>query len=292
MGLVVVPNRSSAEVTMRAPLVIFSGSLILFASVAVGQSPPTQAPTPSSRVQRTQQDFVEVYVQDKQREFQASERAVQARNLGPHSTAIYNLLRDKKPFASFDVVGKDAAQQQQVRDALTRTVAYFLTGVGLTPDEINRLQRAGLDPLQAGANLIGATARLEDALTVSPIAVVAEVAANSPGANPVERQLTFAPRRVLKGELGQSFSMPIRLPAPPANARPGSQYLLFLSADLGPFQRAAGRRAEGTLAWVTLPYEVQGGSYVPVSPGQDPRPRSTAEVDSFMAQHPGIFKVQ
>jgi hypothetical protein len=190
------------------------------------------------------------------------------------------------------VVGKDTSQQEQVRDALTRTVAYFLTGVGLTPDEINRLKRAGLDPLQSGANLVAGIARIEDALTVSPIAVVAEVTANSAGTNPIQRQLMFTPRRVLKGKLESGFSIPLRLPAPVANARQGAQYLLFLSAELGPFQRAAGRRAEGSLAWVSLPYEVQGGSYVPVSPGQDPAPRSIAEIDAFAAQHAGIFNAQ
>lgn len=165
------------------------------------------AQSPPPRVQRSSQDSVNLYLQQKEREFQASERAVQARNLAPQSTAIYNLLREKKPFASSDVRGKDPGQKQQVQDALTRSVAYFLTGIGLTADQINRLQRSGLDPLQSGSNLIGSTPSLEDALTISPIVVVAEVTANNPvGSNQIERQLTFTPRRTLKGSLEQPFS--------------------------------------------------------------------------------------
>lgn len=164
------------SIVVAGPL-LFAGTVALISATTIyAQEAPTQAPAPSKRVQRTQQDYVDTYLQKKQREFQASERAVQARNLSAHSTAIYNLLREKGPFGRSSVIGRDAAQQQQVREALTRTVAYFLTAVGMTPDEINRLQRSGLDPLQAGANIIASTATIEDALTVSPIAVIAEVA--------------------------------------------------------------------------------------------------------------------
>lgn len=86
--------------------------------------------------------------------------------------------------------------------------------------------------------------------------------------------------------------MSLPMPAPLSNARAGSQYLMFLSAELGPFQRAAGRESAGTLTWVSLPYEVRDGSYMPVAPGQDTAPRSIAEIDTFMARHPGIFKAQ
>lgn len=277
---------------MRASIVQFVSSALLFlASTSTAQS--SAGPTPPPRVEREQRDYVEVYLQAKQREFEASERAVGARNLSAYSTAIYNLLREKKSFVSFDVRGKDPAQKQQVRDALERSVAYFLAGIGLTPDQINRLQRSGLDPLQSASNLIGSTPSLEDALTISPIAVVAEVTSSNPtGSNEIERQLSFAARRTLKGSLEQPFSMTLRMPAPPSNAEPGSQYLLFLSEQLAPFQQAAGRQGGGAFTWVSLPYEVENGSYVPISPGQDPRARSTTEIDAFIARHQAAFQAQ
>ena len=233
-----------------------------------------------------------MYLQDKEREFQASERAVQGRNLGPKSTAIYNLLRDKKPLQRYDVQGRDSTQQERVRDALTRTVAYFLSGVGLDPASINALQRSGLDPLQAGTSLVAGTPTLNDALTVSPIVVIAEVTGNSGAESSLERQVTFSTKRTLRGSAPASFTMTLRSPAPVSAAKTGEQYLLFLSDQLGAFQRAAGRKDEGPITWVSLPYEVRSSSLEPVSPAQAEGARPISALDGFVAQHPPIFKAQ
>lgn len=251
---------------------------------------PNPSPAPNQQQpQRPARDDVAVYLEHKAREHGASDRAVQAGNAAPRYNAIYNLLREKRPFANSDVKGRDAAQKGLVRDALTRSVAYFLTGIGVGPDDINRMERAGLSPLESASRLLADVPRLEDALVVSPIVVTAKVTSNSPVGDTADRDVTFASERVLKGASPGSFTMRLPTPAHVSNAEVGSTYLLFLSSEYGNFLRAAGRTNPGPVSWVSLPYEVRGSNYEPVSPGQEPAPRTLADVDAFIARHPTIF---
>src|SRR5688500_9522559 len=117
---------------------------LLVASFAVG----AQAQTPRDRL-----DPVQSYLQLKQKEFAASEKAAGARGLGSNATALYNLLREKGAMKGAKVIGRSADEQAQVRDALVRSVAYFLASAGVGPDDVTRARRSDLDPLQAGEKL-------------------------------------------------------------------------------------------------------------------------------------------
>lgn len=259
------------------------------AALAAAAAPPTAAAQQrGTAAERQQRNPVDTYLAQKQREFAASERAALARGIGGRVTALYNLLRDKGPFRGRQVVGSNAEEQEKVRDALVRTTAYYLASVGMDADEVNALQRAGLDPLAAGAAVIGGGATLYDALTVSETAVIATVTAN--GGEGIERQLSFTPVRVLKGSAPGPFTLTVPLPHPPADAEEGEQFLLFLSSELGAYRRAAGRRGnDGALAQQLAPYRLDGGRLTPTIPGQDEGGRSLADVDAFVAKHQAAF---
>lgn len=81
---------------------------LLFLTLAA--SAPAQTP-------REQRNPVEAYLEVKQREFASSERAANARALGQHVTALYNLLRDKGAMRNANVIGRSGDEQAQVRDA-------------------------------------------------------------------------------------------------------------------------------------------------------------------------------
>lgn len=82
-------------------MIYHTGCGALMATAVLLASAPTYAQTP-----REQLNPVDVYLQQKSQEFQASQRAADARNAGTTVTALYNLLRDKGPFASAPVVGR------------------------------------------------------------------------------------------------------------------------------------------------------------------------------------------
>lgn len=240
-------------------------------------------------------DPVQAYLKQKADELSASDRAAQARNLGGTVTSLYNLLRDKGPFRSSDVQGKSPGEQEQVRDALVRTTAYYLASVGMTQAEVNRLQQAGLDPLASGAAVVGGGATLLDALAVAQNAVIARVTANeASSANSIQRTVRFEPVRVIKGgAVASPFSLQPPLPIPPSDAQVGEEYLLFLSQDLGPFLRAAGRRSQAEpLSPQFPPYKVEGGRLLATIPGQNPQETTVAELDALLAKYSSVFKTQ
>lgn len=130
---------------------------------------------------------------------------------------------------------------------------------------------------------------LEDSLTVSPIAVVAEVASNEASGSETLRSVTFTVRRTVKGSPPTTVSLQLPTPAPLSDSTKGDQYLLFLSAERGAFQRAAGRSDPGPIALTSAPYRYSGGAYAPTTPDQAAGSTSSAELDAFLARHPTIF---
>lgn len=267
---------------------------LLFIVLATASVAPVLAQTGAGQAGE-RPDPVQTYLSQKAEEFSASERAAQARNLGGSVTSLYNLLRDKGAFRSSAVKGRSPAEQEQVRDALVRTTAYYLVSVGMTQDEVNRLQKAGLDPLASGAAVVGGGATLLDAIVVAQNAVIAKVTANDPNApNSVERTVRFEPVRVIKGSaVASPFTLRSPLPTPPSEAQVGEQYLLFLSEDRGAFLRAAGRRSQAEpLSSQFAPYKVEGGRLLATIPGQNPEETTLAELDALLAKHGSAFKTQ
>ena len=254
-------------------------------------APPALAQERGSPEARKARSSVESYLAQKDKEFQGSDRAAQARGMGGRVTSLYNLLRDKGPFRDRRVVGGSAAEQDRVRDALVRTTAYYLASVGMDPDEVNRLQRDGLDPLAAGAAVIGGGATVYDSVVVSQIAVIATVTANSASSgNGVDRQVGFRTDRVLKGSAPAPLTLTVPLPNPPADAAVGEQYLLFLSTDFGSFRRAAWRPGnDGALAQQLSPYKIESGRLTATVPGQDAGGQSVADLDAFLSKHKAAF---
>jgi len=264
-----------------------SAYLLIVAAAAIAS--PVFGQSPPAKVGRSNEAFEVHYLKNKQAEFAASERAVAARNRGAESTAIYNLLKDKGPLNAANVVGRSAQEKEQVRDALVRTVAYFLTSLGLSPDDIRRMERDGLDPLKAGTNVLVGQWSLEDALTISPKAAVAAVASNQAGSDLADRQVAFTVERSLKGGSTGTVTLRVRLPSAVAQVSQGERYLLFLSDELGAFQQAAGRRSDGSPSLVALPFRLVGDLYEPTDPAQSPTSRNVAQIDQFVAQHATAF---
>jgi hypothetical protein len=254
---------------------------LLIASVAGGAQAQTA---------REQRDPAEAYLQLKEKEFAASERAANARGLGGNVTALYNLLRDKGAMNAARVIGRSGDEQAKVRDALVRSVAHYLASAGVGPDDVTRAQRSGLDPLQAGVDVFAGTGTLYDSLAIAPIAVVARVSGvAAPAARDAFQRVTFTPVRVLKGAVDGPFTL--QLPLVDSPDQPDGQYLLFLSRTLGPYRQAAGRPGnDGALAQVTSAYALSGGSYAPTNPYQNPASVDAAAVDAFVAKHAEAFR--
>jgi hypothetical protein len=262
-------------------------SAVAIAATATAAAAQNQ---PASRPTGERPDAVQTYLQQKAEEFAASERAAQGTNRGGDVTSLYNLLRDKGPFRGSNVQGRDAAEQDQVRDALVRTTAYYLASVGMKPADVNRLQRAGLDPLASGAAVIAGRATLADALTVAEHAVIARVTAVEGNAASIERTLRFAPVRSIKGDAGGApFALQVELPHP-SDAEAGDTYLLFLSDDLTGFRRAAGRKVMGgTLSLQLPPLTVEGDRLVGTVSGQERMASTVAELDALVSRHAAAF---
>lgn len=243
---------------------------------------------------REQMDPVASYLQLKQREFAASDRAANARGLGSNVTALYNLLREKGAMGNAQVIGRSGDEQAQVRDALVRSIAYFLASAGVGPDDVTRARGAGLDMLQSGVNMFGASSTIYDSLTIAPIVVVATVAASEPVGHEPKQRVSFSTQRILNGTIDATFSVEIPSSNPLfATAQPDRQYLLFLSRSLGPFRKAAARAGnDGALAQLTTGYEVRSGSYAPISPHQNPSQVPVSAVDAFIEQHASFFRTQ
>jgi hypothetical protein len=232
-------------------------------------------------------DPVEVYLEQKRQEFEASDRGAASINAGGSVTALYNLLRDKRALQNVDVVGRDTGQKEKVRDALTRTVAYYLASMNMTAAEVTRLQRAGLDPLAAGTAMIAGRARLLDALVVTEAALLARVTANIPVAgNPLLREVRLVPTRAIKGSFATPVTIHVQLSHPPAAAELGETYPLFLSPTRARFNRGAGRKVrQGATYQAIAPLRLEGDRFVPPVSGQPEMQATTAELDSLLERH-------
>jgi hypothetical protein len=250
----------------------------------------------SAQQTRERPDPVQAYLSSKTAEFQASERAATARRSGAHATALYNMLRDKRPFAGRSVQGRDEAQRGQVDDALVRSAAYFLASTGMTPDRVRALQASGLDPLAAAARSITGGATLEDMLTLSELAGRVRIVSNDPaGEDAVERRVVVEFTEVLVNSLRGDAApgrveLRVPLPQPLAAAPPGEEFIVFLSSELSAFRKAAGRRSQdGNFAEVAAPFAVTGDRVVATVPGQETGSISTySAAKAFAGRHQAL----
>lgn len=260
----------------RFSAVLFGAIILSSSSIAFSQQ----------RESRPSQDDAEVYLRAKAQEFSASESAAKQLGVSVHGNAIYNLIRDKGRLPADKLRGRDQAQKGQIRDALIRTVAYYLASVGLTPNDITRLEKSGLDPLASGTRLVTGTPTIDDGLTISPVVMEAKVTANNAVAGSATREVFFTGTAALKGDLISELSIRLPSPAPVSDAQAGETYLLFLSKERSAFQRAANRDSGAEAVFVALPYKKVGESYEPVSPDQGGTTSSVGSVQAFMSRFP------
>ena len=273
----------------------FAAGLALLAVPAITIA---QDSTPSDSVARP--DPIAAYLRAKSAEFSASERGVGAIARNGEYTALYNLLRDKGPFRATAVQGDSEADRALVRDALVRTVAYYLAGTGMTPAAANALTRDGLDPLAAGAKVVGGLPSLNDYLIVAQIAARAKVISNTASdAQGLERRVELQLTEMLKGDTAKAAGnlsnvvLEMQIGMPLAAAQPGQEYLVFLSTDYARYRAAAGfgRRIADPVVQQAAPFEIEGDSIRATMPGQIlGDPPSWSAVQKFAADHAASFK--
>lgn len=194
-------------------------------------------------------DDVANYLKRKTAEFAESDRGLQNVGKSRNFVPLYDLLKDKGSFGTRQVKGKSPQEQADVRDALTRTAAYYLAATGMTPSDVTRLVRNGYDPLSAVERVIAGGSTLEDDLAVAETPVfgkLVESVLSGPGHD--ERKLTFTVERNVKGRpgLAQQVSFAVTPSHPVGTAAKGTSCLLLLSETLGRFRAASGRPRAST----------------------------------------------
>ena len=228
-------------------------------------------------------DAVEAYLDEKAEEFRDNDVAATKQNKGGAVTSLYNLLRTKGSFKDGKVQGKNAYQKERVADALVKTVAYYLASVGITPSEVNRLERGGLDPLAAGTAVISGQSTFEDKIIVSEIVLVAEVTANASLDSGITHKIDFQPVQTLKGvSTDAQLELTVRAPNGLVKAKQGEKYLLFLSRDLTAFRADAKRVTSSTEPTLQFPaYLIQDGKLIATEFVLDKDDSSLSKIVSF-----------
>lgn len=238
----------------------------LLSVVAATPAVSAQSSRPVPERPEQYRDPVANYLRVKARDFAESAAGARALGATTNVTAIYNLLKGKRAFSDDAVRGKDDAQRGQVRDALTQTVAYHLVSVGMTPPEINRLSRAGYDPLASGTRAISGRANLEDVLVLSEIPLVVEVTESEVKDTPeaLVRDVRFSVVKNIKKAKGITETAAVLVPfsASANELQPGTRCIFFLSRSLAQFRRAAGKPMTGSeLQQQESPFCLLSGAY-------------------------------
>lgn len=264
---------------ITASLLAIGISVFGIATPSIGQTPNTAAERPPEYL-----DPVENYLRIKKQDFEQSANGVRAIGAGGNFTSLYNLLKDKKSFDNKSVKGKDAAQQSRVRDALVQTVAYYLTSVGMTPSEVNRLTKAGYDPLASAERNISGQARFDDLLVIAEIPLVVDVTgiAVRDTSEILLNDITFTVANNIKKVKGiaETGSVSIPYSSFTSGIIQGSRCVFFLSNSVGKFRQGAGKRStESELQQQELPYCLVGGSFQRLAPNpvETSLPQATVE---------------
>ncbi|HEX8238288.1 MAG TPA: hypothetical protein VF574_00940 [Allosphingosinicella sp.] len=189
------------------------------------------------------------YLKSKTLEFAANDRGLAAVGKSQNFVPLYNLLKDKGSFGGRPVKGKSDQEQAAVRDALTKTAAYYLAATGMTPSEVTRLIRNGYDPISAVERVIAGGSTLDDDLAVAETPIFGKLVdsvASGPDAS--ERKLTFTVERNVKGRAGltEQVSFAVTPSHPVGSLAKGTSCLLLLSDTLGRFRAASGKPKSST----------------------------------------------
>lgn len=221
-------------------LAVIAPNLIPYAAEAQGR-PAKRAPV--ERPAEFRNDVAN-YLKSKESEFADNDRGLQGVGRGQNYIPLYNLLKDKGSFGRRDVVGKSGEEQASVRDALTRTAAYYLAATGTSPSDVTRLARNGYDPLGAVERVIAGGSTLEDDLAVAETPVFGKLLTNvSFGPDENERKLSFSVDRNIKDRAGVSGQVAFSIPMfhSVGSLKAGTTCLLLLSDTLGKFRGASGK---------------------------------------------------
>lgn len=235
-------------------------------------------------------DDVANYLKRKAAEFSESDRALHNVGRSRNFVPLYKLLKDKGSFGTRQVKGKSAQEQADVRDALTKTAAYYLAATGTTPSDVTRLVRNGFDPLSAVERVIAGGSTLEDDLAVAETPILGELVESVlSGPDNSERKLTFTVERNVKGRAGlaQQVSFAVTPSHPVGTSAKGTSCLLLLSDTLGRFRSASGKPRVSTPFQQQLePYCQVGSSFQRLS--FEPSPTiSSAEMTAALDKMAG-----
>jgi hypothetical protein len=231
-------------------------------SHAADAQQPTRAPLERPTEYRND---VANYLQSKTAEFVANDRGLADVGKGQNFVPLYNLLKDKGSFKQREVRGKSAQEQSEVRDALTKTAAYYLAATGMSPADVKRLARNGYDPLGAVERVIAGGSTLDDDLAIAETPVFGAFVDSAPsGPDDSERKLTFTVENNVKGKAGlpQQVSFGVTPGHPVVSIVKGTSCLLLLSDTLGRFKAASGKpRASTSFQQQLEPYCQVGSAF-------------------------------
>jgi hypothetical protein len=258
----------------------------LAASAGLAQRP---ARPPMERSAEFRDDIAN-YLRRKAAEFAENDRGLQSVGKSQNFVPLYNLLKDKGSFETRQVKGTSAQEQAAVRDALTKTAAYYLAATGTTPSDVTRLVRNGFDPLLAVERVIAGGSTLKDDLAVAETPVFGKLVESVlSGPDQAERKLTFTVERNVKGRSGlaRQVSFAVTPSHPVGTAAKGTSCLLLLSDTLGRFRSASGKPRVSTPFQQQLePYCQVGSSFQRLSYEASPTVSSaemTAALDKMAA---------
>jgi hypothetical protein len=253
-------------------------------SQAADAQRPARAP-----VERPSQfrDDIANYLKGKTAEFAASDRGLTNVGKSQNFVPLYNLLKDKGSFKQREVRGKSAQEQSDVRDALTKTAAYYLAATGMSPSDVTRLARNGYDPLGAVERVIAGGSTLDDDLAIAETPVFGAFVDSAPsGPDDSERKLTFTVENNVKGKAGlpQQVSFAVTPGHPVVSIVKGTSCLLLLSDTLGRFRAASGKPKASTSFQQQLEPYCQVGSAFQRLSSEPSASISSAEMTAALAK--------
>jgi hypothetical protein len=213
-------------------------------------------------------DSATVYLNMKNAEFIENDKALKAAGKTQNVTPLYNIMKEKRRFVGRNVIGKDEATKGKVVDALAMTAAQYLASAGMSPSEVNRLEKLGYDVSASVEPVIAAEASIEDAVVVNEIPVLASISNKNEQSALLEYEVSVSVERNLKSvkKLPQSLSFTVMSSDPVAGLSTETKCVFFLSKAYKQFQSAIGiGTIVGEYAQQTPPFCLIEGKFVSLS---------------------------